>query len=348
MLSCDSFSQASLASCSAFFNSSSLGILTDDHRLCVLCFLFFLFSWTLSVLCVATSSNPVACGLCRRIFHGSNKLLQLLLDLAHAVRDHSLACTKIHMQCSAYARLSYQLVHPSRTHICQKWYKHSLASSTMRPGKSMLPVSSTTEGMSLRRNTNRQRAFERDAFILACHVAQNTFTPNFVQKSMIVYDSIVLQWVLTRNSSVDSNLHIHFECTRFILQNCHYVTCVNLLLGHGHALRTASTVNFTWHDVKDFAGATSFTSAFENAETCSSRQAETEYVVCSLDCPNPDHETKRPQELNHDCFWLHSVDVLPFGSAHYGWNTISSIWSHSCLIFAVKFCLSCLSKRQLT
>ena len=50
--------------------------------------------------------------------------------------------------------------------------------------------------------------------------------------------------------------------------------------------------------------------------------------------PTPITKQNDTKTLNHDCFWLHSVDVLPFGSAHYGWNTISSIWSHSCLIFA--------------
>ena len=93
--------------------------------LCIVLSVFLLPLELYQLLWVATSSNPVACGLCRRIFYGSSTLPQLLLDLANAVPGHFLACTKTHMRYSACAWLSYQLVHPSRTHICQEMIQNT-------------------------------------------------------------------------------------------------------------------------------------------------------------------------------------------------------------------------------
>ena len=67
-----------------------------------------------------------------------------------------------------------------------------------------------------------------------------------------------------------------------------------------------------WCQTKQFAGATSFISAFEKGETCWTRQAKTEHVVCSLDCPNPYPIPKQndTKTLNDDCFWHHGIDVF--------------------------------------
>ena len=179
--------------------------------------------------------------------------------------------------------------------------------------------------MSLRRNTNRQREFDRDAFTLACHVAPNTLTPCFCKVNYNLQNN-VLQSLLTRNESFDSNLHIRLEnairCLPTLVTMCESIA--------SSCSPNSSAINFIWHDVKVNNLPEPHLSLQPSKTQRLAGQGRHKLRMSSAVWTNPTRITKQniTKILNND----HTAD----GTTNQASDHIPA-WS-----LQVKFCLSCL------